>query len=244
MRRASVEAGDIPSFPMPKSLTGAVSIIQRLKLMENERRSLDKDFVVLDQVVGFSEVGIRSAWHDSLIWVVGYIFVGTIIYFLQENYLVETRTRILLWQLDGSPLYWISKAASFSGLIFSTGMCVYMSKFYVGIACKKAINSVLFTRALFLASFSLVIFVSLNTVSNVLLTGKVIEEFISSIAKISREAAMNLHWFLYKYLRRALFEAAIVGLLSAIASIITPFVSLIIFRVVRKRDRVLGTEGD
>lgn len=244
MRRASVEAGDTTRYPMPKSLTGAVSIIQRLKLMENERRSLNKDFVVLDQVVGFSEVGIKSAWHDSLIWVAGYILIGTIIYFLQGSYLVENRTKVLLWLLDGSPLYWISKAASFSGLIFSTGMCVYMSKFYVGIACKKAINSVLFSRALFLASFSIVIFVSLNTVSNSLLTGKAIEQFIFSVAKTNREAAINLHWFLHNYLRRALFEAAIVALLSAIASIITPFVSLIIFRVARKRDRVLGTEED
>ncbi len=233
-----------PHYPVPKSLTTAVSIVQRLKLMESGNRLLDKDFVVLDQVVGFSEVGIRSAWHDSLIWMIGYVIVGTIVYFVQNNYLVETKTQVLVWQLDGSPLYWTAKAASFSGLLFSTGMCVYISKYYIGNACKKAINSVLLTRAIFLVGFSLVIFVFLNAVNKMILTDKAIAGTAYSLSFVSKGFSKNVYYFLHNYFRRALFEAAIVSLLSNFISVAIPFLSIFIFRASRKKEKTLGLERE
>lgn len=229
-------------YPIPKSLLSAVSMIQRLKLMENGRKSLDKDFVVLEQSVGFLEVGIRSAWFDSLIWITGYVVAGAIVYFMQDNYLEEVKTQIFSWQLDGSPLYWASKAASFSGLLFSTGLCVYMSRFYIGDACKKAINSVFMARGIFLVSLSLFIFVALNGIKKFALSDSGIEKTAAFFSFISRSFALNLFIFLHNYFKRALFEAGIIALLAGFASAVTPYISILIFRTLKKKEKILGLE--
>ncbi len=229
-------------YPIPQTLTNAISIIQSFKLMEKKGRALDEDYLKLDQVVGFSTVGMRSAWHDSLIWITGYVIVGAIVYFVQDTYLTETRTQFLIWQLDGSPLYWTSKTASFSGLVFSTGMCIYMASFYTGVACKKAVNSVIMTRALFLISLSLFIFVVLNGVNRFALTDAGIEETAYFFQFFSRDFSRRFFYFLHNYLKRALYEASIVTLIANIASVIVMFLSILVFRVAKRKEKVLGLE--
>ena len=227
-------------YPIPKSLISAISLVQRLKLVEDDKRSLDGDYIVLDQIVGLSEVSIRSAWQDSLIWMIGYVLLGAVIYFVQDTYLSETSTQVLFWRLDGSPLYWMSKAASFSGLFFSTGLCVYMCRFHVGTVCKKAVNTVITTRAVLLVTISLSTFIVLAGVRKLLFSDTGVARMAHFLSFVSKGSAADSHYFFLGHLKRLLFEAGIVLLISSAVSAAVPYLSILLFRAVRRKDRVLG----
>ncbi len=232
------------NFTPPATLIDAMSEIQQYYLVEQSGQPLHKDFFTMSHVMGFSKVGLHSAFRDSIVWLSLYVLIGAIVYYFQENYLSERSTQFLLWTVDGSPFYWFIKMASFGGLFFSTSICVLISRYYSGMTPKRAINTLFITRAMFLISFSLVSFLIMGLVFKFAMSDAAIENIYLYFSKINPNLARNISYFLQNYFRRALFEAGITVLIASAVSISIPFCSVLFFRVRKKKSRGLGIEGE
>jgi hypothetical protein len=232
------------SFTPPATLIDAMSEIQQYYLVEQSGQPLHKDFFTMNHVMGFSRVGLHSAFRDSIVWLSLYVLVGTIVYYVQENYLAERTTQILLWTVKGSPLCWFIKIASFGGLFFSTSVCVLISRYYTGMTPKRAINTLFLTRAMFLISFSFVSFLITGVIFKFALSDTAIKNVYFYLAKIDSRFARSIYHFLHDYVKRALFEAGITVLIASTAAIVMPFCSMLFFRVHKKKNRDLGIEGE
>jgi hypothetical protein len=220
----------------------AMSEIQQFYLVESSGEPLSKDFFTMSHIMGFSKVGLNSAFRDSIVWLSLYVLVGALVYYIQENYLVERTTQILLWQVGGSPLYWFIKIASFGGLCFSTTICVMISRYYTGMTPKRAIKTLFLTRAMFLASFSVLSFVILGGMYRYLMNEQVLKGIYNYFFKINPAWASNSYYFLHNYFRRALFEAGITVLVASFIAITLPFISMLAYKIIKKKNRELGVE--
>jgi len=232
------------NFTPPATLIDAMSEIQQYYLVEQSGQPLHKDFFTMSHVMGFSKVGLHSAFRDSIVWLSLYVMVGALVYYVQENYLVERTTQFLLWTVNGSPLYWFIKMASFGGLFFSTSICVLTSRYYTGMTPKRAINTLFITRAMFLISFSLVSFLIMGVIFKFLMSDTAIESVYVYLSRINAGFATNVYYFLHNYVRRALFEAGITVLVASSVAIMVPFCSMLFFRLHKKKNRGLGIEGE
>ena len=232
------------NFTPPATLIDAMSEIQQYYLVEHSGQPLHKDFFTMSHVMGFSKVGLHSAFRDSILWLSLYVIVGAIVYYVQENYLVERTTQLLFWTVNGSPLYWFIKMASFGGLFFSTTICILTSRYYTGMTPKRAINTLFITRAMFLISFSLVSFLIMGVLFKFVMSDAAINNMYLYFSKINTDFATSIYYFLHNYVKRSLFEASITVLIASAVAIIVPFCSMFFFRVHKKQNRGLGMDGE
>ncbi len=228
------------NFSPPRHLITAHSMIQQWYVAESNGQPFAKEFFTLEHIMQFSMVAIKSALSDSLIWLSIYVLGGAIVFFLQQNYLSEKVTQLFFWQLNGSPLFWFTKLTSFMGLIFSSVLCAMMARYYTGTVPKKAINSIFATRAIFLMCFSIVAFLILGILFKWLSNDAVILYIYQHAAAVNPSFGEKIYYFLVYYLRRALFEAGIVGIIASIFSVIVPLVSILFFRVYKRKKEDLG----
>lgn len=228
------------NFTPPRNMIVAHSLVQQWYVAESSGEPFAKDFFTWEHVMQFSTVAIKSALADSLIWLGIYVLAGAIIYFVQENYLMERFTQLLFWQVKGSPLFWFAKLSSFMGLIFHTAICVSMSRYYTGTVPRRAVNTIFATRAIFLACFSLVAFLLLGVVYRALGTPQVLAHIILTLTRFRADLGEKASYFIIYYFRRALFEAGIVSLVASLACVIIPFLSIGFFRFYKRRKEGLG----
>ena len=231
-----------PADFIPTNIVNATSKVQNYYLLESTAGAYRKEFFDLDHVRAFSSVGLKSALHDSVIWALGYILLGGIAYFVQDNYLTVQTMKIYHWTVRSSPFFWFTKTASFGYLVVSTGCCIYMTQFYTGVVCKRAINTLFMSRALFLATFALVTFFVLGMLNKYLFNEANILEACRLVFRINADFSERLYLFLSGYFRRSLFESAIVSLLASFLSVVLPLLSMLYFRYKKRKKEVLGIE--
>ena len=228
------------NFTPPRHLITAHSMIQQWYVSESNGQPYAKEFFTLEHIMQFSMVAIRSALVDSLIWLSIYVLGGAAVYFLQENYLTERVTQLFFWQIHGSPLFWFTKLASFMGLLFSSVLCIMMSRYYTGTVPKKAINSIFVTRAIFLICFSVVAFLILGVIFQVLSNETTLNNIYKYFSKVNPALAVKVYYFIVNYFRRALFESGIVVIVASIFSVFIPFLSISFFKVYKRKRTDLG----
>jgi hypothetical protein len=228
------------NFSPPRNLIAAHSMIQQWYIYESNGQAFAKEFFTLEHIMQFSMMAIRSALSDSLIWLFIYVLVGAVVYLIQENYLAVHVTEIFSHKIYGSPLFWMTKFASFMGLSFSTVLCIMMSRYYAGVVPKKAINSIFFTRAIFLTCFSVVAFLGLGVIFRALSDGSNLNNIYRYVSQVNPALAVKVYYFIVDYLRRALFESAIVVIVAGISSAYIPFFAIVFFRMYKKRKADLG----
>lgn len=227
-------------MPKPVSLLDAWSEIKQFSLVEKPGSPLDRDFFTPKMYLAFAEVGIRQSYIDSLLWVLGYVFFGTMLYFYELNVSHEGTSQILFWTVQGSFLYWCLKLASYSGMLFSTGVCMAISKHYTGNTPKQATNSLFTARAAFLLCMGIIIFILLGAIHKFALTPEHVSKICIAVGQMRPDWVDKLYVFLVYHLRQLLFEAAIIALISMTISVVLPYCSLIFFKFYRTKDRTLG----
>jgi hypothetical protein len=214
-------------FQPPRTLAMAISEIQEYYNVE-VIAPLSKNTFTLKHFMAFSRVATHSALVDSILWVVIYVLLGGVFYVIQDSYLIQTTTQLFFWRFHGSPLYFFSKLLSFGGLMYSTVLCVMMSSLYVPNWCKRAIDTILFTRAVMLMSFAFVAFFCFGLINRYVLT----QHAIYQLASFFQQRAPNsnfpehLYHYLYEYGRRSLFESGITVLVASAVSTILPFIAI------------------
>jgi hypothetical protein len=227
-------------FNPPTNIINAVSKIQNYYLVE-KNGPLEKEFFTGDHITAFTKVGLHSAFHDSIIWVIGYVLIGGLIYFLQENYLTLMSMDFpIIGEVKGHPLYWFTKMASFGFLLLSTGCCIWASRYYTGTVPKRAINTLFTARSIFLVSFALISFFLLGMLRKLLMDEGNITKIYQFVFRQNANLAEKIFYFIRDYFTRSLFESSILCLITATLSIIVPFITISYFRVMKRRKRHLG----
>ena len=228
-----------PSDFIPHDIVNAVSKIQNYYLIESKGAEMAKEFFDLVHIRAFSQVGLTSALHDSVLWAIGYVLLGGIAYFIQDNYLTTVDTQVLRWTVHVSPLVWFTKLASFGYLSVSTGCCIYMSQYYIGVVCKRAFNTLFWSRAMFLLTFSISTFAVLGLLYKHVLTEANLLEFCRGVYKVSPDFAERLYRFLVDYFRPSLFESGIMSLVASAISIALPLITVVFFKYLKKKKEVI-----
>ncbi|MDA8103773.1 MAG: hypothetical protein M0Z71_00170 [Nitrospiraceae bacterium] len=229
-----------PADFIPTNIVNATSKVQAYYILESTAGAYKKEFFDLEHVRAFSSVGLKSALHDSVIWALGYVLLGGIAYFIQDNYLTVQTMQIYHWTVKSSPLFWFTKTASFGYLVVSTGCCVYMSRFYTGVVSKRAINTLFMSRGLFLITFAIVTFFVLGMLNKYLFNEENLLEAFRLVYRMNADFGERLYLFLSGYFRRSLFESAIVSLLASFLSVTLPILSMLYFRYKKRKKEVLG----
>lgn len=231
------------NFSPPHNLIHAMSEIQQWYLAEKNGQPFDKNFFTMSHTMAYSKVAIKSAFWDSLMWIGVYVFIGAIIFFVQENYLVDKSTDFLLWKdIKGSPVYWFSKISSFGSVVFSTTICIMMGRFYTGVIPKKAINTIFTVRSIFLACFALVAFVLLGVTYRFFSDPMFVNNITSFFSKFNQGFAYRIDYFVAYYFRRMLFESAITAVMVSLASIVIPFIAISTYRFIKQKKEEMGVE--
>lgn len=240
----NVAASQGPQQSLPRTEFNALSIIQKYSLIESGGGTggvspLHDNFFDADHRQAFAHVGLTSARHASVIWVVAYVIIGAIAYALQGIIMQEQTTSIGPWTFNVSPLYWVVKFASFSTLLVSTGVCLWASRFYTGNVPKKALNTWFITRGTFLIAFSVVTFFCLGMIYKYLLNDQAILSLYRFIEPASQGLAYKVCNFLYSFLRGYLFEAGMAGLLASCVAAVLPYLGVVFFRLTKRRKKYL-----
>ena len=230
-------------FDPPKDLGRALSLIQTWYMIESRGEPLHPDYFRWDHWTSFTWVGTHSAWQDSVIWVIGYVLCGALAFFLQENYainfLTTKPTQVLFWTVGVSPLYGVVKLASFGYWATHTGMCLMMARRYTGNVCKSANNAIFASRTSFLLAFSVIIFVAMALVRQVLSDNNMLRIGLF-IGNFSELHAVRVYIFLKYFFKQYCFEASMVCLTGSVLATALHFGTMVIYRVKNKRNRPLS----
>lgn len=223
------------NVPHPHTLSQAYSEIQKLAQMEFEGARIRKEFVTFTDVTSFANVGMKSAIRDTMIWVVGSILGGSLVYFA-DNYYLQTKVfQILFLTLKGSPFYWFTKFASLFGIMASTGLCVMMGRYYIGNTTKRAISNLWVSRFAFLVYSAAIAWAMLGYCYKNVLSDRNILNIIG-MRMLSEQFRLATFAYLHNFLKPELYETSVFMVVLALASIMATLIMAIVFKYVNKKD--------
>ncbi len=119
----------------PKNLLNAISEIQQFYVIESKGQNIPAEFLTLDRTIDFFKIGIKCGFHEG--------FALTLLFPVFHFYLfpfVFHQGDLFSRLLFSSIPYLV--------LVINTGMCCYISRYYIGNLTRRAINSLLMGRVL------------------------------------------------------------------------------------------------
>ena len=134
---AQIITTDSGRIYQPKNLLSAISEIQQFYVIESKGQNIPAEFLTLERTLDFFKIGIKSGFHEG--------FALILLFPLFHFYLFP----FVFHQLDLFSQI-LFGCIPYLPLIINTGMCSYISRYYVGNITRKGINSLLMGRALVL----------------------------------------------------------------------------------------------
>ena len=119
----------------PRNLLNAISEVQQFYVIESKGQDIPGEFLTLEHTLDFFKIGIKSGFHEGF----ALILLFPVFHFYLFPFVFH-KLDCIGHLLFGSIPYLV--------LIVNTGMCCYISRYYVGNITRKAINSLLMGRAL------------------------------------------------------------------------------------------------
>jgi hypothetical protein len=136
----------------PKNIIDAISEIQQFYVIESKSQNIPAEFLTLEGTIGFFKMGLRSGFGETV-----FIFL---LFPVFEFYLIP-----FVFHSKGLGAV-LMGAVPFILLMANTGLCIYVSRFYIGTLTRRAINSLFFGRAFILTIKSFVMYILYYCVSN------------------------------------------------------------------------------
>jgi len=128
------------------NLLNAISEIQQFYVIESKGQNIPAEFLTLDRTLDFFKIGIKSGFHEGFVL----ILLFPVFHFYLFPFVFH-RLDMFSNILFGAIPYLV--------LLVNTGMCTYISRYYVGNITRKAINSLLLDRAVSLLVKAFLIYV-------------------------------------------------------------------------------------
>jgi len=119
----------------PRNLLNAISEVQQFYVIESKGQDIPGEFLTLEHTLDFFKIGVKSGFHEGF----ALIILFPVFHFYLFPFVFH-KLDFLGHILFGSIPYLV--------LIVNTGMCCYISRYYVGNITRKAINSLLMGRAM------------------------------------------------------------------------------------------------
>ena len=136
----------------PKNIIDAISEIQQFYVIESKGQSIPVEFLTLEGTIGFFKMGLTSGFGETI-----FIFL---LFPVFEFYLIP-----FVFHSTGLGTV-LMGTVPFILLFVNTGMCFYVSRFYIGTLTRRAINSLFFGRAFILTIKSFLMYVLYSCASN------------------------------------------------------------------------------
>ena len=143
---AQIITTDSGRIYQPKNLLSAISEIQQFYVIESKGQNIPAEFLTLERTLDFFKIGIKSGFHEG--------FALILLFPLFHFYLFP----FIFQQLDLVSQI-LFGCIPYLPLIINTGMCSYISRYYVGNITRKGINSLLMGRALSLLVKAFLVYV-------------------------------------------------------------------------------------
>jgi len=143
---AQIITTDSGRIYQPKNLLSAISEIQQFYVIESKGQNIPAEFLTLERTLDFFKIGIKSGFHEG--------FALILLFPLFHFYLFP----FVFHQLDLLSQI-LFGCIPYLPLIINTGMCSYISRYYVGNITRKGINSLLMGRALSLMVKAFLVYV-------------------------------------------------------------------------------------
>ena len=140
-----VTTGGTGGIYQPKTLISAISQIQQFYVIESQGQKIPGEFLTLEDTIGFFKVGAGSGFNEGI-----FLFILFPIFKFYLLPFVLTSNDVFSLIVLGSIPY--------LPIIVNTLLCSYISRYYVGIITRKAINSLFIGRSILLMVKSLVIY--------------------------------------------------------------------------------------
>lgn len=123
--------------PQPKNLLDAISEIQQFYVIESTGKNIPKAFFTIVQTMEFMKIGASSGFKEGMMLA---LFLPVIelffIPFILKN--PDIYAKIFFCSI------------SYLAIVFNSILCVYVSRYYIGVVTRKAINTVFVGRGLML----------------------------------------------------------------------------------------------
>jgi len=167
----------------PRNLLNAISEVQQFYVIESKGQDIPGEFLTLEHTLDFFKIGIKSGFHEGF----ALILLFPVFHFYLFPFVFH-KLDFIGHLLFGSIPYLV--------LIVNTGMCCYISRYYVGNITRKAINSLLMGRAMslllkaFLLDVLYLVLFRLSTPENI---WKLALQFGSRAEKCSRFFEIKPH---------------------------------------------------
>ena len=130
----------------PRNLLSAISEIQQFYVIESKGQDIPGEFLTLERTLDFFKIGVKSGFHEgftlALLFPIFHFYLFPFV-FRQSDFFTQL--------LFASIPYLV--------LVINTGMCCYISRYYVGNITRKAINALFSGRALALLGKAFLIYV-------------------------------------------------------------------------------------
>ena len=119
----------------PQNLLSAISEIQQFYVIESKGQNIPAEFLTIDRTLDFFKIGIKSGFHEG--------FALTLLFPVFHFYLFP----FVFHQGDFFSRIMFS-SIPYLVLLINTGICSYISRYFVGNLTRRAINSLLMGRVL------------------------------------------------------------------------------------------------
>jgi len=230
-----------PKYNVPKGIVDAISEIQQFHIFEKEQqKDINKNFFTIGQVFDFVNVGFKSGFMESFIFVTLLPFLQTIYPSYKMYFLGEVFT-------DDERIFWF--LVSFVPMVIITIWLSSLTRLYDGAITKKAILSLLFGRMLAFTMKALVIWLIFGYIYTISTTNPEIiyktMNWTMSILDFTfySEKVYQIKdiWeFYYGYIVPALETTAIETAFYMGVFAIIPFVSVVIKGFFIEKNRIRG----
>ena len=225
--------------PVKSGMLNALSQMRNWFLLEKNGGPLDPMLWTPDHATAYMWIAAKQAFEDSIIWVVGDIILGTILYLYGKMFAPNAVTTLWFFHVKGSILYWLVELLGLSGMAYSTVVMIQMGMMRAATLPKKAFNTIWITRTSMLMSLSIVILAGLGLCSKMLGQPATFEHICLEIYKIKPSWGLLTYHYIGEYLRPRLVSAGLESVVYAVISSFLPIV-LLPFLKYKKKNAVMG----
>ena len=211
----------------PKTLLDAISLIQQCYVIESKSKEIPGEFLTINGSITYFKVGASSGFSEGM-----FVFLlFPVFHFYLAPFIFKT---------DSFSLKIIFLSIPFMSILINGGICVYVSKFYIGNLTRKAINALLSGRSLVLMMKSLFVYVVYTFISGLSTPDRIWE--ISKHFKKFGDSFYTHYMEILPHMMPMATKCAI----CILAAGIIPFGTVFLFdvmrtsRIKRNRKRIFG----
>jgi hypothetical protein len=167
---------DSRQYIKPRSILSVISDIQQYYMMEKLGKDLPTEYLTLENSLGFFNVGAKSGLTEGLFLLL--LLPAVDMYFVP--FVLKSPSLFIKTMFGSFP---------FLPVIANTFLCAYISRYFVGVVTRKAINSFFTGRMLVLIFKSFMIYIFYT-----LLTGLSTPERVWSLAQHANKNAEAIYY--------------------------------------------------